>query len=100
MTKDEYILTQFVSELAEVAHRVTKMMHFGPKEIQPDQPLTNKERLEQEWTDLMAVAEMMEELGYIDLFKVTREDIKAKKARVEKYFRHADENCGTITPEM
>lgn len=51
------ILDILIEECAEVIQRATKMKRFGVMEIQPDQPLTNAERLSQEVGDLFAILE-------------------------------------------
>lgn len=90
MTKREWLLVQFISELAEVQHRATKMLQFGVTERQKEmQDLTNKQRLEQEWTDLMATAELIDDQGCMSLHN-SRQEITAKQNKVAKYLAYAD----------
>lgn len=99
MNRAEYLLTQAASECNEVAHRITKAMHFGVGEIQPGQELTNAERVVAEYIDLCAVMEMLEAEGLIALPSgaARAADIAAKKAKVEKFILYAKHQCGTVT---
>lgn len=95
MNRQEWLLTQFISELAEVQHRATKLQQFGRDEVQPGQELTNKQRLEGEWADLIAVAELLNRVGVLDTNSVTREAIKAKEVKVAGMMNYAVQ-CGTL----
>jgi hypothetical protein len=98
MNRREYLLIQAGSECNEVAHRASKALHFGLQEVQPEQSLTNAQRLVGEYVDLLAVMEMLEEDGLIQIPTGTelRTQITAKKAKVEKFMRFASEKCGTL----
>lgn len=90
MTKTEYLLIQLISECVEVAHRATKALHFGLNETEPLQDKgTNKERLQQELTDLMATVEMLhEDEAIVDMW-YSREAIRTKKEKVERYMKYS-----------
>ncbi len=89
MTRTEHLLTILAEECAEVAHRVSKALRFGPNEIQPGQPLTNAERINAELVDLMAVLEMLHDTKVLPSLRDSKmphiEATRAKKAKVEKF---------------
>lgn len=99
MNRKEYLLTQASSEANEVAHRISKAIHFGLGEVQPGQDETNAQRIVGEWMDLLAVFEMLAEEGLLVMppEKECRAAMAAKKAKVEKFYRYALEQCGTVT---
>lgn len=101
MNRTEYLLVQAGSECNEVAHRASKALHFGLQEVQPQQELTNAQRLVGEFVDLLAVMEMLEEEGLVQIptGPELREQIAAKKDKVEKFIRFAAEHCGTVQLE-
>ena len=53
MNREEWLLTQLLSECNELAHRVTKALQFGLNDIQEGQEQTNTERLLDEYHDLV-----------------------------------------------
>lgn len=99
MNRSEYLLIQAGSECNEVAHRASKALHFRLKEIEPGQGFTNAQRLVGEFVDLLAVMEMLEEQGLVQIPTGAELDslIATKKAKVKKYIRYAAEKCGTVT---
>lgn len=99
MNRTEYLLTQAASECNEVAHRITKALHFGLMEVQPGQDETNAQRIVGEFADLFGVMLMLHEEGALMLPTKAgmQEAADAKKAKVEKFFRYASEQCGTVT---
>lgn len=99
MNRKEYLLTQAASECNEIAHRITKALHFGLLEIQPGQDATNASRIVGEMADLVAVFEMLHEERILDMWRSpeVRAAIDAKKAKVERFYLYAKEQCGTVT---
>jgi len=100
MNRHEYLMTQAVSECCELAHRLTKAQHFGMDQIQSavgDKPeqnperKTNRERIIDEYTDLVATMEMLD----ISLGVVNGRAMDIKQARVRKYMTFARE-LGTL----
>lgn len=89
MTRNEHLMVIAMEECVEVAQRLSKALRFGLTEIQPEQLATNSERIRYEYTDLVAVLDM---LGV----KVgSREQIALKQTKVE-YFLAYSERCGTV----
>lgn len=69
------LLENLIEECAEVIQRATKMLRFGVKEIQPDQPLTNAERLAVEAGQLLHMIDVCLDAGLM-----TRESLAAGRA--------------------
>lgn len=93
MNTTEYLLSCLIEECAEVIQRATKAQRFGLEEVQPDQPLTNQERLAAEFVDLLGVAALLIEEG-VDL-STAYWAIEPKKDKVKKYMDYSRE-CGTL----
>lgn len=96
MNRTEYLLTQATSECCEVAHSVTKAMHFGLADSKPGQHLTNADRIIEEWADLMGVMKMLCDDGILTLPENFDSMVAAKRQRVEKFMSFARMNCGTL----
>ena len=96
MNRTEHLLSCLAEECAEVAQRVSKALRFGLDEVQPGQPHTNAQRIGQEFNDLLAVVEMLEEEGTLERPTDTHA-IERKKAKVLSFMEYA-EQCGTLTP--
>jgi hypothetical protein len=91
MKREEHLLAIAAEECAEVAQRCSKALRFGMGEIQPGQSLTNRERIQQEYSDLASALEM---LGIYALGS----QMNAKREKVEMFLRYS-ESLGTLTPE-
>lgn len=89
MNRSEHILTTLGEEGSEVAHRVSKALRFGLTEVQPHQPLTNAERIRDEFYDVIGTYIFAAEEGLVPPFDLTFENImkvaRDKKARIERY---------------
>lgn len=66
MDLKEHHLILLMEECAEVAHRASKQLRFGPNEVQPGQPLTNSARLRIELLDVFACVLFLEGSGQIE----------------------------------
>ena len=86
MTRQEHLLIILMEECTEVAQRISKALRFGLTEIQPDQPLTNEERIKDEYGDLIAVAAMLENEG-VRITDISSRKIAEKATKVEKFLR-------------
>jgi NTP pyrophosphatase (non-canonical NTP hydrolase) len=85
MTEDQLIILQLGEECNEVAHRVSKYIRFGADDVQEGHTENNRERLQQEFTDLMAVFEMAHERGLLDRYTPAwRPAVDAKKEKVRQ----------------
>jgi len=91
MNEIEHLLTIFGEECAEAAQRASKAIRFGLAEVQPGQPDDNRRRLEREYSEVVAMADL---LG----LKVRDEDKAAKVEKVKKFMAYSSE-LGTLKPE-
>ena len=101
MTRTEHLLVIAIEECHEVAQRLSKALRFGMMEIQPGQPLTNRERIRYEYSDLAAVLEMIDPAtdgagGRIHPPSGSAMD--AKREKVEHFLKYSAE-CGTLSDD-
>lgn len=96
MNRQEYLLTCLAEECAEVAQCISKALRFGLTGVQPDQPLTNAQRISEELRDLTAVAEMCEDEHIIPRWLASLGEVNVKEGRIEKYAAISREQ-GTLT---
>jgi NTP pyrophosphatase (non-canonical NTP hydrolase) len=86
MNRAEHLLTCLGEECAEVAQRVSKALRFGLAEVQPEQSLTNAERIAGELDDLFAVARILSEEGILPRDGPECAGIlEAKRAKIERF---------------
>lgn len=88
MNETEHLLTNLSEECAETIQRVSKAIRFGLSEIQPGQLEDNTRRLEREYAELVAVAEL---LG----LQAREEDKAAKREKLKKYMDYS-RRLGTL----
>lgn len=94
MTRNENLLTILSEECVETAQRVSKALRFTLEEIQPEQELTNAQRIVYEFNDILAVMEILQEEGVFDKV-IDRDAIDKKKIKVAKYLNYSIE-IGTV----
>lgn len=87
MDRREHLLTCLAEECTEVGQRVAKALRFGLDEIQSGQPLTNRQRIAEEYRDLVAVANILVEEGILAVHEmaVRQKDVDAKRAKIERF---------------
>lgn len=96
MNREEHLYVIAAEEGVEVAQRCTKAARFGSLEIQPGQALDNRDRILQEFADLVGVLEMLGfDVGIPEHAKL-RPWIEAKKQKVEHFLAYSRE-VGTLT---
>lgn len=96
MTKTEHLLVCLAEECNEVAKRATKALRFGLSEVQSGQSLTNAQRINEEFNDLLAILEMLEEAD-LSLDSIgKRQAVEAKKQKVARFLNYSAE-CGTLS---
>jgi len=98
MNRKEHLLTILSEECSEVSQRASKALRFSLKEIQPEQTLTNAERILQELYDLLAVVEMLQDEHHLPIWTENKIQfyITAKKQKIENYLLHSKAN-NTLT---
>lgn len=87
MNLEQYLLAKLAEESAEIAKIALKAQQFGFYETKSGQLYTNTERTHQELDDLMAIVEMLNDLGFN--YEPNQERIEAKKKKVIRYLRYS-----------
>ncbi len=82
MNRKEYLLACLAEECDEVGQRAMKALRFSLAEVQPGQPLSNAERISEEYADLVAVFTICVQEGLLPAPKL---DVLAKRAKIEKF---------------
>lgn len=90
MTRTENLLTILGEECVETAQRVSKALRFTLDEVQPEQDLTNAQRIVYEFNDIVAVMEILQEEGIFEKV-IDRDAITKKKIKVVKYLSYSAE---------
>ncbi len=93
MNRIEHLLVIFAEECSEVAQEVSKALRFGVNE-QRDLPTSNLDRIKKEFSQLLAMREMLETEGVV--INIDFKVIRDKKAKVEEYLLYSKE-CGTLS---
>lgn len=89
--KIEKLFVKLIEECSEVSKDCCKALTFGLNDKEPGQELTNKEKIFNEFNDLVAVMDMLkEEQVFKHLFD--HELIKKKKIKVNKYLNYDKKN--------
>lgn len=88
MNNTEYLLVCLMEECSEVAHRASKALRFGLREVQQGQGETNEQRLTSELNDLHGVVEeLIKEGVQLNLSKIESAVKRMKLGRVMEYSR-------------
>jgi hypothetical protein len=97
LTRQDHLLIILGEECAEVQQRIAKIQRFGLDEVQPGQPLTNRERLKLEVYDVLAMVEMLSADKMLEWpGREMRDALDAKKAKVEHFLDYSEAECGTV----
>ena len=97
MNRKEHLFLKLMEECAEVQQRVSKLLQFGPDEVQNGQIQTNMERLRFEINDVIAVIRLLEDTGNLICngpFVLGNHEV-AKRAKTEKYLK-LSESLGLV----
>lgn len=97
MTRTEHLLVILMEECNEVAQRASKALRFGLREVEPGQELSNAERINLEYMDLITIMEILTNediLPWISSPKL-QQHVAAKSQKVEKFLVYSGE-CGTL----
>jgi len=79
-SKEKEVMDILQEECAEVIQAVSKISRFGIDNFKPGKPKTNREHLEEELGDMLAMIDILCSMGVIDLDKLR----VAKLAKIEK----------------
>lgn len=85
------LLTVLNEECHEVGQRICKAQRFGLREIQKGQPLTNEQRIIQEYADLVAVVEVLQDCGVLHYDHGDFFEMKENKKRKLEYWIQNDQ---------
>ena len=97
MTRQEHLLCKAAEECVEVAKEIHKALSFGLDDHYPEHPMTNRERIQHEFTDLFAVFQMLHREGIINA-EIDQAKCLEKVNKVEKWLKYSQE-VGTLTTE-
>lgn len=78
--KTKEIMDITAEECAEVIVAISKISRFGIDNYKPNKPLTNRQHLEEEIGDLLAMVDLLEEFKVVDMASVNT----ARIAKIEK----------------
>lgn len=78
--KTKEIMDITAEECAEVIVAISKISRFGIDNYKPNKPLTNRQHLEEEIGDLLAMVDLMEQFQVINMDRVNL----AKAAKIKK----------------
>jgi len=92
MNRREHLLTILMEECAELAQAASKAIRFSPDSNYDG--ITNREKLQNEYNDVLAVVEMLHDDG-IEMYD-DPELIDAKQQKVEKFLKDS-KRIGTLT---
>ena len=94
MDKTEHLLTCLGEEAAEIQQAACKALRFGLDDGHPEKTTTNAQDIAKECVDIIAVMELLEENGVIDIASAIH--IKnEKKAKILQYMEYAQRR-GTL----
>jgi hypothetical protein len=98
MDRKEHLFTTAAEEACEVGQRISKALRFGLTEVQPGQPLTNAERIVEEFHQLYAMLDWLQVEGHIDpdLDLTPDEDTKRGKREKVEHFMAISREQGTL----
>lgn len=99
MSLADYLLSHLIQECAEVIVEATKAQHFGLLNVEPNQTLTNQERLLKETIDLEAILELCERYGILpadSTFNQSRFEMISEKMSKAADFRVKARQLGRL----
>ena len=99
MTNEQYLLGKLAEEAAELAQIAIKAQQFGIDEVFGGQevPLSNRERIEAEFNDVIGVIKMLNIEEDIDIAQDTTAQT-AKMNKVDKWRDYA-KTLGLVVPD-
>lgn len=92
MNRSEYLLTCLTEECAEVQQAVAKALRFGLDDGYPGRDTTNAQDIASECVDILAIIELLQSEGLIEIIGPTT---SKKKMKVLHYMEYSKER-GTL----
>lgn len=96
MNKIQLLLTILAEECNETGHRASKAIRFTPEECEPNQQMSNAERIVYEFSDIVAVMELLKEEGVINNI-IDQNAVANKKEKIKKWMEYSIQ-LGTVKP--
>jgi NTP pyrophosphatase (non-canonical NTP hydrolase) len=78
--REREVMNILSEECAEVIQAVSKCHRFGLDNVKPGKPKTNREHLEEELGDLLAMIDILQEMDVVSWTNIER----AQEAKIEK----------------
>jgi NTP pyrophosphatase (non-canonical NTP hydrolase) len=78
--REREVMNILSEECAEVIQAISKCHRFGIDNYKPGKPKTNREHLEEELGDLLAMIDILKEMGVVDSSNLEL----ANRAKIEK----------------
>jgi len=95
MDREQYLLTKLAEECTELAQITLKTQQFGRDERYPKSKFNNRERMTQEFNDLLGIIDMLNsEFQYCLSADIGL--IEAKREKVNHYYNYSIE-CGMVS---
>lgn len=95
MTRLEHLLTILGEECNEVGQRTSKALRFGLDEVEPGQELTNRQRIAEEISDLIAIIGLLRVEAKLEIDQ-SPPRLQAKLDKIETFLEYS-RTCGTLT---
>lgn len=84
MNIEQYLLTCLAEECAELAQAASKANRFGMDDLWPGKPSTNRQDIELEFNDIVAVMELIRANGFLNGALFNADHIKRKKEKLSR----------------
>lgn len=95
MNKIQYLLVKLAEEASEISQIALKTAQFGVHEQCPGLNETNIQRIDQEFNDLVAIVELINQELNSSEIHICDAFIERKKEKVNKYYNYSIE-CGMV----
>lgn len=100
MNTQDHLLVVAIEEAVEVAKRLSKILRFGPNDVEPGQQYTALQRAQGEIYDLIAAFQDLNENGIvpIPMDKLAELAVSSKRLKVQYMLEHS-RNVGRLSDE-
>ena len=97
MNTEDHLLVVAIEEAVEVAKRLSKILRFGPDDVEPGQELTALQRAQREIYDLIAALTDLNANGIvpIPMDKLAELAVQSKRLKVQYMLEHS-RNVGRL----
>lgn len=88
MTTEDHLLVIGIEECVEVAKKLSKILRFGPNDIEPGQLFTARERAQQEIYDLLAALDDLDKKGIVPI-PPNELAVRTKQLKVQRMLEYS-----------